>query len=255
MASARSKYSLSDLTGFVCFLGLTIFNLSMGASVFLRTPAVAIFLVPTFLHDFVITVAFLVRRPLRKQVEGWIPRIVAYAATFIIPGFAFIAGRWEHGWMKASPQSLYLAGVLLWIIGAYTAGWSLFRLRRSFSIVPQARALVISGPYRFARHPVYTGYVLQYGGLTLAYLTPALWAVFLVWWGILMLRISYEETVLSAAFPEYEAYKRRVGRFMPRILNRFGPQAEKTDSDSKAKGAAAKTSPSNLNLLTNLSGD
>jgi protein-S-isoprenylcysteine O-methyltransferase Ste14 len=255
MPIARAKHPPTDWAGFIFFLSMTLMNLAVGISVFRRTAAIAIFLIPTFLHDAIITVAFLLRKPLRQQIQGWKPRAAAYIATFLIPGFAFLTSHWGLPWMKPSAAPLFLAGVVMWIVGAYLVAWSLFHLRSAFSIVPQARTLITSGPYRLARHPVYTGYVLQYGGLTLAYLTPALWAVFLVWWAVLMLRISYEETVLSAAFPEYEAYKRRVGRFMPRILSRPEPEPQKPGDCAGAKGSAAGTSPTNLKFSMNLSGD
>jgi protein-S-isoprenylcysteine O-methyltransferase Ste14 len=243
--SHRSRRS--DWVGFAFFLCLTIANLAMGASLFRRTAAVAVFLVPTFLHDAIISGSFLLRKPLQRQAKGWIPRATAYSATFLFPAFAFVCSHWQHGWMKASAPSLYFAGVLLWIMGSYMVAWSLFRLRRAFSIVPQARTLISSGPYRLARHPVYAGYILQYGGLTLAYLTPALWAFFLVWWGVLMLRISYEESVLSATFAEYEAYKQRVGRFMPRLIPDAPPNVENAgalpSSLQKIGSAGTRSSP------------
>lgn len=210
----------SDWVGFACFAGWAVINGGMGVSVFLRTPAIAVFLIPTFLHDSLIAASFLCRKPLRQQAEGWMPRLAAYTASVIVPAFAFIAGRWQPGWIAPSSRPLYMAGTIFWICGAYFGVWALFRLRHAFSIVPQARVLVTSGPYRLARHPVYASYLLQYAGLALSHLTPISASVLAVWWCMAMARMSYEESVLSAEFPEYETYRSMVGRFMPRLIRR-----------------------------------
>lgn len=205
----------SDWIGFVCFSLWTGVNAVMAVGLFRRAPGVALFLVPTFAHEALIAIAFLLRKPLLKQAEGWTPRLAAFGATFIMPVFCIVASRWQHGWMQNSVPPIFVAGTLLWLAGAYLGLWSLFRLRAAFSIVPQARTLVTTGPYRVARHPIYASYLLQYGGVVIAYFTPALMLVYLAWFVVMMLRVSYEESVLASAYPEYAEYRRRVGKFGP----------------------------------------
>lgn len=207
----------SDWAGCALFAGWTAVNIILAAGVLRRAPAVALFLVPTFIHDILIAVAFLTRAPLRKQAEGWLPSASAYGATLLMPVFCFVCSRWQPEWMNGAFPSLFVPGVVLWMMGACLGVWSVFYLRKSFSIVPQARTLVTAGPYRLARHPVYACYLLQYAGFVIAHLTPALSAAFVTWLGVVMLRISYEESVLSSAFLEYAEYRQRVGRFMPRF--------------------------------------
>jgi protein-S-isoprenylcysteine O-methyltransferase Ste14 len=218
----------SDWIGFTCFAAWTCINATLAVGVFRRTPAVACLLIPTFAHEALIAVAFLIRRPLLNQVEGWAPRAVAYAATFLFPAFCFVSSVWQPQWMKPSSPSLFFVGLLLWMIGAYLGLWSLLRLRRAFSIIPQARTLVTDGPYRIARHPIYASYLLQYGGVALSHLTPAATIACLVWAIVVAVRIAYEERILAATFPEYESYRLRVGRFTPRFARR-----------SRARAAAA----------------
>ncbi len=38
-----------------------------------------------------------------------------------------------------------------------------------------------------------------------------------IWLGLLMIRIRFEEQVLSLAFPSYREYRRRVAAFGPRL--------------------------------------
>jgi len=243
--SARSDRK-SDWAGFVCFSLWTAFNVALAVGVFRRAPIAAIFFLPTFAHEALIALSFLMRKPLLKQAEGWAPRLAAYVATFMTPAFFFFSSRWKPEWVHPSPPALFVGGVFLWLVGAYVGLWSLLSLRRAFSIVPQARTLVTRGPYRLARHPVYASYLLQYGGVALSHLSFPLATVFFAWLGIVMLRISHEEKVLAATFPEYAEYRRRVGTFAPRFIAarepaiavpdppRYGPVTEV----SKAKAGA-----------------
>jgi protein-S-isoprenylcysteine O-methyltransferase Ste14 len=101
--------------------------------------------------------------------------------------------------------------------GLMFAAFGLFR-RRSTSIIPNrpANALVITGPYRFTRNPMY---------VSLALLTIALAIVLDTWWPIVLLVpalviirvtvIAREERYLRRRFgADYEAYTRRVRRWI-----------------------------------------
>jgi protein-S-isoprenylcysteine O-methyltransferase Ste14 len=206
----------SDWIGFLSFSVWTLVNAATAIGVFRRNPAVAVFLLPTFAHEAVVAVCFLLRKPLLRQIEGWVPRVSAYVATLITPAFYLACSHWFPRWIKSSPLPLLVVGMAFWVVGAYLGTWCVFHLRSAFSIEPQARTLVTNGPYRLARHPVYASYLLQYAGVMLAHLTPATVTVFFLWLVVVTARISYEESVLTAAFPRYEEYRRRVGRFAPR---------------------------------------
>jgi protein-S-isoprenylcysteine O-methyltransferase Ste14 len=75
--------------------------------------------------------------------------------------------------------------------------WAKLVLRRSFGIVAANRGVKIFGPYRLVRHPMYAGYILTQIGFLLS--GPALWnvALYLVVWGMLVMRIRAEERILA----------------------------------------------------------
>jgi len=202
----------------------TLVNAATAIGVFRRNPAVAFFLLPTFAHEAVVAVCFLLRKPLLRRAEGWVPRVFAYVATLITPVFYLACGHWFPRWIRSSSLPLLGLGMTLWVVGAYLGIWCVLHLRSAFSIEPQARTLVTNGPYRLARHPVYASYLLQYAGVMLAHLTPATVTVFFVWLAVVTARISYEESVLTAAFPQYAEYRRRVGRFGPRRTRKVLPE-------------------------------
>ena len=84
------------------------------------------------------------------------------------------------------------------------------------------RRLVIRGPYRFVRNPMYIGAGLALGGAALysaSFSLLAYVAVFLIATHLLV--VSYEEPALRQSFgEEYEAYRRRVHRWLPRVWRR-----------------------------------
>ena len=90
------------------------------------------------------------------------------------------------------------------------------------------RALVVQGPYRLVRNPMYLGAGLALAGAALFYRsTPLLGyaAMFLVvTHGFVVL---YEEPTLGQTFPrDYEAYCRRVGRWWPKRRQPPGARAD-----------------------------
>lgn len=111
------------------------------------------------------------------------------------------------------------AGVVLAIGGFALMFGSIgvfWRSRTSILPVRPASALVIAGPYRFTRNPMYVG---------LGAVTVALGLLLDTWWPMLLLPpalflvqrlvIAREERYLLRRFPgEYEAYMRRVRRWV-----------------------------------------
>jgi protein-S-isoprenylcysteine O-methyltransferase Ste14 len=85
--------------------------------------------------------------------------------------------------------------------------------------VSPTRYLVITGLYRYVRNPMYVAVVavIVGQGLLLAN-TRLLEYGALVWLGFHLFVVAYEEPTLRAGFgPEYEAFCRRVPRWIPRL--------------------------------------
>jgi len=175
----------------------------------------SLFLIPSMGHDLLIGLAFLIRRSRKERsAPSWNVRALAYAATCLMPLFTLVARTWEPQWLQTTNSPpLLLLGVLLWLAGTAFCIWPLWLMRRSFSIEPQARQLVVSGPYTFARHPIYTSYILQYAGLLM--ITPSIpfaWVCGL-WFVVMFFRARNEEQVLESIYLEYPAYRQTVGMF------------------------------------------
>jgi len=81
--------------------------------------------------------------------------------------------------------------------------WGLWTLRRSFSITVEVRSLVLGGPYRWIRHPIYLGEVLTAGAVAtwrFSWVNVCIWIVFVL---VQMVRARLEEGKLCAFYPEY----------------------------------------------------
>jgi protein-S-isoprenylcysteine O-methyltransferase Ste14 len=179
-----------------------------------RSPEFGVLILPGLIQELLIAISFLVRGRSRAGAPGWVSRLVAYANSFLVMVFILIAARVQPEWLRPTPQpGLRTAGAILWLAGAVLCLWPLWYLRRSFSLEPEARTLVTSGPYRLARHPIYTVYLLINAGILLRHLTVPFAIVLAVWVALLLVRVRYEEGVLASAFPDYPEYRRRVRAF------------------------------------------
>ncbi len=131
------------------------------------------------------------------------------------------------GWvLSAMFPTPSLIGGLSWIIGALLAAGGLaigalaFAAMRRASESPNptvpTRSLVVSGPYRFTRNPLYVAMTLVYAGIAVA--INSIWALaLLVVVLILMDRtvIASEERYLHAQFGDaYAQYRARVRRWL-----------------------------------------
>jgi protein-S-isoprenylcysteine O-methyltransferase Ste14 len=202
----------SDLIGFVFFAALAVWTV-------VQVPTLSVWLLPTFAHELFSAVAFMIRDRARATAPSLTARITAYGGTLVIVAFVHISRLWKPEWLaRTTSAEAATAGTILWLVGSVVVVFSIWWLRHAFSIEPEARRMITSGPYRFARHPIYSGYALQYIGLSMNYPTAALAVVMVAWVCFTLARIRFEERVLSQAFPEYTNYRRAVGALGPRLL-------------------------------------
>jgi protein-S-isoprenylcysteine O-methyltransferase Ste14 len=119
-------------------------------------------------------------------------------------------------WIARSTFWLLLEG-----LGGVLGLWSVWTMRiGNFNIRPEVKAtsrLVRRGPYRWIRHPMYTALLLVTLALLLERFTPwrlLYWLILLV---DLLIKLRYEETLLTAHFDEYAAYCRQTKRLLPLV--------------------------------------
>jgi protein-S-isoprenylcysteine O-methyltransferase Ste14/uncharacterized membrane protein (UPF0127 family) len=162
-----------------------------------------------FLVNALFAVLFLIRRRATRVSDRPTDWAITLSTVLIVWGL-------RPG--PPSPWPLSLPGHLLQGLGLILIPLSLISLGRSFGLIPADRGLVIRGPYRWMRHPMYTGEMLFYLGFGLV--NPSARNLVLVA-GLflgLSLRALAEERLLGSD-PRYRAYRERVSsRFFPLIL-------------------------------------
>ena len=121
----------------------------------------------------------------------------------------------------ATPTAgLLAASVAITALGLGFAVWARRHLGRNWSAnveVKENHALIRTGPYRYVRHPIYTGLLLAFCGSALA---TGEWrgplAVILAFLSFVR-KTSVEERRMRATFPEYERYRQNTPRLVPFI--------------------------------------
>ena len=91
-------------------------------------------------------------------------------------------------------------------------------LGRSFGIVAANRGVKVAGPYRFVRHPMYAGYIINHIGFLLAF--PSLWnvALYSTELVIQITRLLREEALLNQD-KSYRDYASQVRyRLLPKVF-------------------------------------
>jgi protein-S-isoprenylcysteine O-methyltransferase Ste14 len=152
-------------------------------------------------------------------------RATTYATLFIGVVLVYLPAQ-ALSWMRvARPVGLgvpQVVGGIATAIGAAVALWCVL----TFVVVSRGtpapfdppRRLVIRGPYRHVRNPMYLGAGLAISGAALFYEAGVLLAyaaLFLLVTHLLV--VWYEEPTLRRTFgADYEAYCRRVRRWRPR---------------------------------------
>ena len=154
-------------------------------------------------------VVILRTRPSAKA-SGLEPRISALLGTFLAYGIVLFP-RCDLSLSAA------VISTLLTMIGNVGAVVALSQLGRSFSIMAETRQLVVSGPYRFVRHPLYLAEEIAIIGLFIQFASVYTALLLAVQIAFQLRRMHNEELVLTASVPEYGAYQRNTARLVPGI--------------------------------------
>jgi protein-S-isoprenylcysteine O-methyltransferase Ste14 len=103
------------------------------------------------------------------------------------------------------------------LIGTVLALASLLYLKRSFAVLPTVRGVVIGGPYRIIRHPLYLGEALYVFGVMMIGFSAVSLLLFVITMFLMLVRIDMEERKMSTQ-ADYRGYSLRVRyRLVPYI--------------------------------------
>src|ERR1043166_979713 len=110
-------------------------------------------------------------------------------------------------------EIIRMIGNVIATIGVLLILFSGISLRRVIQVAPEPKEggqLIQSGPYKYLRHPIYSGIIFCVIGLFLR--APTIWIAIasLVVIVFLLFKARFEEKLLLIAYPDYEKYRQRT---------------------------------------------
>jgi protein-S-isoprenylcysteine O-methyltransferase Ste14 len=168
---------------------------------------------------WLITAASTKKVAVDENVGRRVVRIAINAVVFVL--------LWSD-WLRVGPlgwrfvpwsSAIVWSGVVITAAGVVLAVWARWRLGRNWSdkvVLKVDHELIRNGPYRYLRHPIYTGILVALAGTAL---------VIGEWRGVvavILMGMNYyikatrEEKILAAGFGEaFTEHKKRTGFFLP----------------------------------------
>jgi protein-S-isoprenylcysteine O-methyltransferase len=155
-----------------------------------------------------------------RRTDGWTVWLIIG-----VSGAGQILSVVEWAYLQGAPQAMdawTITGVILLAGGTAFRLWAINTLKTNFAVtvqIKQGQQLITSGPYRWLRHPSYTGAwiamigaaLLMHSYLGLVLMGPGMLLVY-------MRRIEVEERTLEQAFGQaYSNMKQHTSRLVPRV--------------------------------------
>lgn len=121
--------------------------------------------------------------------------------------------------MGSSLQNINSAATIVILLSILLVFWAITAMQKSkLRILPEPSSdatLITNGPYRFIRHPMYTAILLGCIGLLLNFFSMIRLVIFLALATILIIKLTWEETMLIQKFDAYKSYRNRTSRLIP----------------------------------------
>jgi protein-S-isoprenylcysteine O-methyltransferase Ste14 len=168
-----------------------------------------------------IALAFRTKRTVRRHGQTRLILIVVLAVLVAqSTGSGSAAGWHRQVWFVTSTLSVVATSLV--VLGAAFAIWARLAIGANWSgtvALKEGHELVVTGPYRVVRHPIYTGLLAMGVGSVIMYAQPIYFVLLVLSAAILLARIPQEERLMTETFPDqYPEYRRRVKAVIPFLI-------------------------------------
>ena len=167
------------------------------------------------------------REKLDRRQEGLfiLATLRPLGAAFWLALFAWMVNPGWMAWSSAAvPVWVRWTGVSVMAVACGLLVWTFRCLGTNLTdtvVTRQSHTLVVHGPYRWIRHPLYDSAALLTVAMSLITANWFFLATGVVLLGLLVMRTRTEEANLVARFGNsYRTYMERTGRFLPRMRAR-----------------------------------
>ena len=172
--------------------------------------------------SYIFIAAFSAKRTVERRVNRWWPVPLLLIAAIVIRFLPGLGGP-QSGvvfWTRSAPEETIADAIAF--LGLVVAIWARTVLGGNWSAGVAFKArheLVERGPYRYVRHPMYSGILLLSLGLAIWFGNLTGVAIFAIIFAGFWLRSRLEEKLLTRHFPvDYPAYKRRTKALVPFVF-------------------------------------
>lgn len=161
---------------------------------------------------------------IKEKSSHRVVRLVLLVIVFIVlfseqAGIGLLGRRF----LPQRPTIAYI-GFLLALTGMGIAVWAGIHLGQYWSdkaVLQTGHQLILTGPYAYMRHPIYSGVLLSVGGIALVvneWRAVLAFSILLVNYSV---KAKREERILAGAFVDaFAEHKRRAGFLLPRFRAR-----------------------------------
>ena len=147
--------------------------------------------------------------PKEKIIGVALPTLIGFLIIFIAPYSD------SHDFLvMGGGDILRYFGLIIFLVGYIFMIWAPFHLGKQFSwlvTVQEEHELVTDGPFRYMRHPRYSGIILWVFGVALIFLSITGLVLAVLMSALMLLRIPKEEKILHEEFgKEWEEFCKRT---------------------------------------------
>jgi protein-S-isoprenylcysteine O-methyltransferase Ste14 len=149
--------------------------------------------------------AFLLQDPPVADDDRVLIRAAALVATFLLILLGILAPSGPR--LSSVSVGVESAALVASMLGAAFAVAAMATLGMNFSFHPEARRLVVSGPYQLVRHPVYLAEIVMSSAVLISSLRLTLVLGECVVIALQVVRIRAEERLLRSNLPAFRDFK------------------------------------------------